>query len=377
MNENNAYLAFSSNPYQFKVFSQPVKHFELKRGDDVRGFKQFQQEVLNTQNHLYWVGFIAYECAEIFEATFSDSRQKLIDFPSLYFTAYQQMHIQQISPSLYQNKLNLHFENLVPDQEYKNIVKQAIEYIKQGLVYEINLSRPYLIDLQNMQPFDLFWRMYSMNAASHAAYLPIKDNYSLCSLSPECFLLKQGNDISTYPIKGTRKRSLDKLLDQSHINDLLNSPKEKAEHLMVVDLERNDLGRIAEAGSVKVESFYQIEDLPFLHHAVSTISARLKPKLNIFDVLHATFPSGSITGAPKISSMNIIKKLEKYPRSAYTGCLGYIDPNGDAHFSILIRSLLINKTQGILNVGGGIVFDSDLDFELEETYLKAKSFLEI
>jgi anthranilate synthase component 1 len=277
-----------------------------------------------------------------------------------------------------QKKIIENFEDLIIDSEYKLIIEQALAHIEKGDLYEINLSRPSLIELSSEISMCELAHIFEAKAKEpYSACLPLDAKRMILSNSPECFLRKSGNKVSTFPIKGTRRRYEDSNKDNASIEELMRSPKEMAEHLMVVDLERNDLGKVAQAGSVTVESFAELNTFSNVHHLISEVSCELKDNINPFDLLRATFPSGSVTGAPKIRVMQIIRSLEKYSRSAYTGALGYIDGKGDLEFSILIRSLMVNGNQALLNTGGGIVYDSNPDFEIEETHLKAQSILNL
>lgn len=323
------------------------------------------------------LGFLGYDYAGQLEVKVIDEREALMPFPSLFFTAYENFEEKQMREVLLPlGNSEVSFKSLISDDEYKDMVKQAIDLIESGQIYEVNLSRPFVFEFnQSVSSLKLFELFYSQNPMPFAAHLPIDGDRAICSLSPECFLMKQGEKVSTFPIKGTRRKlSIDEA-DLMVQKELLNDEKEKAEHLMVVDLERNDLGKVCVPASVKVDEFMQLKSFVNLHHLVSTVSGQLRPSLNIFDVLKATFPSGSITGAPKIRAMQIIKQLEPFSRSAYTGALGYIDGKGDGCFSILIRSLLLNGKQAVLNTGGGIVYDSKPAFECEETHLKAETFV--
>jgi anthranilate/para-aminobenzoate synthase component I len=328
----------------------------------------------------YLVCFFAYSFASFFEPKIIDSREGILDFPDLFIVAFKDCQDLEKSDLINNSSDEIYsssgFQSLISDLEYKKLIEKTKEYITDGEIYEINLSRPFLIESEKRDfNLDFFFNLYKFNPAPYAAYLSLSSELHLCSLSPECYLKKENNQISTYPIKGTRKRFADNLdLDLAQKKDLKNSIKEKAEHLMVVDIQRNDLGRICKAGSIKVKDLFTIHSLKNIYHMISEITGELKDDLDIFDILKATFPSGSITGAPKIKTMQIIRELEPFPRGFYTGSLGFIKPNGDSIFSILIRTLGISGNKILLNTGGGIVYDSEPDFEVAETYLKAQSF---
>jgi len=335
------------------------------------------------------LGFIAYDALEYlenFQKKISLKKTKIFNFPNLYFAVFSGYRFKNFSKNqaepIKTEIKTRKVEHLVKDSEYKKSVQSALEYIKAGEIYQINLSRPILIELESQNHLEIYKSVTKKNPnCNYLAYLPIVGKqgttHSVISASPECFLKKTKQNISTFPIKGTRPKIFSsKKKDLKIQEELQNNKKEKAEHLMIVDLERNDLGKLAIPGTVKVKKFKDLQSFSYAHHLVSEISCKIDKEKNIFDVLRETFPSGSITGAPKMRTIQIIEELEQFPRQAYTGVLGYVDSQGDALFSILIRSLLVRQTKMILNVGGGVVYDSDPDFESAETHLKSRFFLD-
>jgi len=258
--------------------------------------------------------------------------------------------------------------------EYMRIVEEAKEYIRKGDIYQVNLSQRFEADL-NMEPYELYLRLREASPAPFSSYLNFGDA-AVISSSPERFLMKRGNYIETRPIKGTRPRSHDPLMDEFNERDLLESCKDRAEHIMIVDLERNDLGRICEYGSVSPTEFLTLERYSTVFHLVSTVSGRLKNGIGPIDCLVSTFPGGSITGAPKIRSMQIIEELEPVKRSLYTGAIGYISFDGNMDTSIAIRTMIVKDKKIYFQVGGGIVFDSDPEKEYYETLDKAKGIMD-
>jgi para-aminobenzoate synthetase component I len=206
-----------------------------------------------------------------------------------------------------------------------------------------------------------------------AAYIDGGD-FALVSNSPECFLTLDGDRLATFPIKGTRPRDADARRDHATAAELQADPKEQAEHVMIVDLERNDLGRVCAIGTVRVDEFARVHSFPSLHHLVSKVSGRLATGTPLADVLRATFPGGSITGAPKIRAMEIIDELEPVSRSFYTGAVGFIGFDGRAVFNLAIRTAVATPTTFTYHAGGGIVADSVPAREYDETLLKARAF---
>lgn len=256
---------------------------------------------------------------------------------------------------------------------YIDTINRAKEYIRSGDIYQVNLSQRFEAEF-NTNAYDLFLRLRSSSPAPFASYLNFKDCI-VASSSPERFLMKKGAYIETRPIKGTRPRSKDAFIDSINKKELLASQKDRAEHVMIVDLERNDLGRICEYGSVRPAEFITLEKYSTVFHLVSTVSGKLKKDIDAIDCLLAAFPGGSITGAPKIRSMEIIEELEPVKRSIYTGAIGYISFDGNMDTSIVIRTVLVKGKKAYFQVGGGIVADSDPGSEYEETLDKAEGFM--
>ncbi|MGC6505902.1 MAG: aminodeoxychorismate synthase component I [Coraliomargaritaceae bacterium] len=255
---------------------------------------------------------------------------------------------------------------------------QAIEkikdYIASGDVYQVNLSRRARCRFEG-EPLHLYQALRKGNPGPYCAYLDTGD-CTLLSTSPEQFLVKRGLDLATRPIKGTRPRGSSPVEDKRLAQELAQSAKERAELLMIVDLERNDLGRVAAFGSVHVEDLYQMEHYARVIHQTAQVKARLAPDKNVFDCIRALFPGGSITGAPKIRAMQVIEELEPTRRGAYCGSIGYIGFNGDAELNIAIRSLHLIDGYLDYQVGGGIVWDSIPEDEFSETEHKARAIHE-
>ncbi len=280
------------------------------------------------------------------------------------------------SPHLPSKKIEVkagkYFKSNFTKKKYLEAVKKAIDYIYAGDIFQVNLSQRFQTDLIS-NPFQIFSRLQEINPAPFAAYLNFSE-LSLISSSPERFLLLKPNGlVETRPIKGTRPRSKNRIRDQKLADELVTSSKEKAENLMIVDLERNDLGKVAKTGSVKVEKLFKVENYATVHHLVSIIKATLREELDQFDLLQATFPGGSITGAPKVRAMEIIEELEPTKRGPYTGALGYLSFNGQMDLNIVIRTLVVKENQAFFQVGGGIVADSQPELEYEETLHKGKA----
>lgn len=254
-------------------------------------------------------------------------------------------------------------------QEFFTAVERVRDYIASGDVYQVNLSRRARCSFEG-DSIELYRALRRGNPAPYGAYLGL-DDWQIISTSPEQFLRKRGSSLETRPIKGTCPRGADKEADHQQEAALRDSEKDRAELLMIVDLERNDLGRVAEFGSVRVEGLYKLEHYARVIHQTARIHATLRSDKDIYDTLVSLFPGGSITGAPKIRAMEIIEELEPSRRGVYCGSIGYIGFDGDAEFNIAIRSLHLKGGFLDYQVGGGIVWDSLPEAEYQETIDKA------
>ncbi len=258
-------------------------------------------------------------------------------------------------------------------EAYCRAVARAKEYIAAGDIYQVNLSQRFSTSLA-LAPMHLYRRVRQANPAPFAAYLSFPE-VNVISASPERFLRVVRREVETRPIKGTRPRGRNPESDRARREELLASDKDQAELVMIIDLERNDLGRVCEYGSVKVPELITLEEYATVFHLVSTVTGRLRPGLDVIDLLKASFPGGSITGAPKIRAMEIIDELEEVKRGLYTGSLGWIGWDGDADLNIVIRSFVVKDGRAYLQVGGGVVADSDPEAEYQETLHKARGLL--
>jgi para-aminobenzoate synthetase component I len=256
---------------------------------------------------------------------------------------------------------------------YLAVVRRAIEYVHAGDCFQVNLSQR-LLARSSEHPLELYGRLRERNPAPFAAYLDLGD-FAVASASPERFLRVTRGDVETRPIKGTRPRGTTPQEDRDRIADLVRSPKDRAENVMIVDLLRNDLGRVCEYGTVRVPRVCQVESFQYVHHLVSEVRGRLAAGKTPLDLLRACFPGGSVTGAPKVRAMEIIAELEPTARGPYCGSLGFVGFDGSMDTSILIRTFTAGRGWVQFPVGGGIVADSDPQREYEETLHKAEGLL--
>ena len=259
---------------------------------------------------------------------------------------------------------------------YRQRIARILDYIRAGDTYQVNLSRVWRLRLkQRTAAIDLYEQLRHANPAPFAGLMTIDANRAIISSSPERLVSVRHGRINTRPIAGTHPRSTNAEADQALAQALVRDPKERAEHVMLVDLERNDLGRICRAGSVRTDESLIVESYRHVHHIVSNISGELNAGVTPTQVIRAVFPGGTITGCPKLRTMQIIAELEGTARGAYTGSMGYINRDGSLDLNILIRTLMQDGKSVQLRAGGGIVADSDPDRELNETRAKAKGML--
>ncbi len=261
---------------------------------------------------------------------------------------------------------------------YKNKVKRVLEHIHRGDIYEANFCQEFFAKNSCIDPLKTYHHLNDISKPPFATFFKMHHHY-LLSASPERYIRKEGCKIISQPIKGTAKRALDKKDDQRLIKNLKKDPKERSENVMIVDLVRNDLSKTALKGSVIVEELCKVYSFEQVHQMISTVVSKIDTKTSPVDVLASTFPMGSMTGAPKISAMQIIEELEVSKRGLYSGAMGYFTPGGDFDFNVVIRSILYNKEEQYISytVGGAITAKSDPDKEYEECLLKAKAMREV
>ncbi len=265
-------------------------------------------------------------------------------------------------------------EESVTQARFEQMVRTAREYILAGDVFQVNLSIRYDVPLE-ADPLELYEELRAINPSPYMAYLRIAD-LAVVSASPEQLIRVQAGEVVTRPIAGTRPRGATDADDRAFAEELIANPKERAEHLMLVDLERNDIGRVAEFGSVVVDELMAIERYSHVMHLVSSVRGRLRPGCDVVAAVRACFPGGTITGAPKIRAMEIIEELEPVRRGVYTGSIGWIGYDGSAEFNIAIRTIVVKHGVAYAQAGAGIVADSDPTAEYHESHRKARAALE-
>ena len=337
---------------------------------------------LKQQGH-YLAGFISYEAGFYLDTPYITKVKPVDDaFPLLHFTAFKQclrLTAADVEAFLleltYNNKTPCQIDNLrlnMSKADYLQAFDKVKQFIHNGHTYQVNLTAKYLFDFSG-SPIQLYQQLRERQKVPYASLLMF-EHYKIVSLSPELFFCKTADRLVVKPMKGTMPRATDCKQDEKNKSFLTTDVKSIAENTMIVDLLRNDLSSISHTGTVKVVELLNVESYETLHQMTSTIESRIDSNLSFKHIVRRLFPCGSITGAPKRRTMEIIDSLETAPRHVYTGAIGYITPINDMCFSVPIRTLLLRNNSGELGVGGGIVYDSDGNSEFEELKLKAQFF---
>ncbi|MCD6548078.1 MAG: aminodeoxychorismate synthase component I [Thermodesulfobacterium sp.] len=368
-------------PYQVYVFKSPLKVLKLRNPENLSEFFYSLEE--QTKKGFYACGFLTYELGYLFEEKLKPLvRENTL--PLAYFGIYKNFEKKFIKPSFDEKEyhsLKKSFKKIkfnIKQREYVKAIEKIKKHIADGDVYQINFTFKIKFEFKgNLER--LFYLLLFSQRCKYGCFMKM-ENFYILSFSPELFLEKKANKLKSFPMKGTFKRGLSWKEDLKLKKQFKQDTKNQAENIMIADLIRNDLGRICKKGSVYVSELFKIETYPTLHQMISTVTGTLENE-NFYEVFKALFPCGSITGAPKIRAMEIIRELEKEPRGVYTGALGFIEPKGDFLFNVAIRTLTFKNSNkgknftGEAGVGGGIVWDSTPEEEFQEGILKAKFFL--
>ena len=396
-NENNRYSI---------LFAFPGKNLVLKNFSDFDFLNELQEKskstTLNSDLPFIggWFAYLSYELIGQIEPTLASKLYKsklpiayAVQIPSAIIIDHKLDKTFIIDQDNNQSRINLILSdikllNKIPTQKIKgsqseelenkfiNGVKNSLDYIIAGDVFQVNLSRRWQYNLTEKTDSALIYNaLKKANPAPFSALIQYED-FSIISSSPERLFSVNDKVLETRPIAGTHPRGKGDL-DETLKDNLINHPKEIAEHVMLLDLERNDMGRVCEYGSVFVNEIMTLETYPFVHHIVSNIKGKLLDSVGIKDIVRALFPGGTITGCPKVRCMEIISELEQMPREAYTGSAGYISQNGKMDFNILIRSFIHEGNTLTFRAGAGIVYDSMPEKELAETRHKAAGLLKV
>ena len=399
LDSNNNHSSYSS--YDALLAVDAEKFLKTEVTTAFGELKDFQSK---TQDWLF--GYLTYDLKNAVEELRSDNFDGL-NFPNLYFFQPKKLfllkgtELQQLYLASYQGELasdweaikntdlgnqNLHLNDCqdikiklrIHKDEYFSKLEKLLGHIYRGDIYEANFCQEFYSENTSIDPLCSFEKLNAISAAPFAAYLKLKDLY-LMSASPERFIKKQGPSIISQPIKGTAKRSKNLEEDRRLKQELSEDPKERSENIMIVDLVRNDLSKTAKKGTVNVAELCKVYTFEQVHQMISTVTAEVEADVHPVDILKSTFPMGSMTGAPKISAMEIIERLEETKRGLYSGAVGYITPEGDFDFNVVIRSILYSAARRYVSysVGGAITAKSEPLKEYEECLIKAKAMREV
>lgn len=377
-----------------------VEAFTALKINNENALKQIEEYQKTTQDWLF--GFLSYDLKNEIEDLVSYNDDNL-EFPELYFFQPKKIffingndlifcYLRMVEDEIQEDierilnqeiktsvaSLDVKIQSKISHSTYIQKVNEALAHIQRGDIYEMNFCQEFFVEAHDLNPLECFKKLNEVAQAPFTCFMRHENKYALGS-SPERFIRKKGNKIISQPIKGTAKRDLNILKDNELKAQLKSDPKEISENVMIVDLVRNDLSKIAKKGSVNVDELCEIYSYKQVHQMVSTISAELKENIGLSDILKATFPMGSMTGAPKVSAMQIIENLESTKRGLYSGCIGYITPEFDFDFNVVIRSILHNaeKKYTSLMVGSAITQASTPEMEYEECLVKAKALMEV
>ena len=402
-NQHREVVFLDSNQYHQKYSSYDavlaVDAFTSIKTDYENAFQDLYQYQSQTKDWLF--GYLSYDLKNDTEALHSNNFDGL-EFPDLFFfqpkklflIKENQVEIQYLR--MCDDEIELDFEEItqcsvfsiqssdveiiqrIAKENYLSKVSKMLEHIHRGDIYEANFCMEFFAENAQIEPLEIYQKLNAISEPPFAVYF--KNNFQyLLSASPERYLRKKGLKIISQPIKGTARRSFDLEQDEQLKFDLVQNEKERSENIMIVDLVRNDLSHTATKGSVQVEELCQIYTFKQVHQMISTIVSEVENTTSPVEILRTTFPMGSMTGAPKISAMQIIEELEATKRGLYSGAVGYFTPTGDFDFNVVIRSILYNSKNQYLSfsVGSAITSQAIPEMEYEECLLKAKAMFEV
>jgi len=348
-------------------FQSPVEIVTNARLGEVLGSLQSIEKLV--ADGLYAVGFLSYEAAPAMDCAFKVSSTPRL--PYLWFGLYRGYEQISLSGNAGNGSFALgEWQPTVSLSEYAAAISRIKTHIRNGDTYQVNYTFRLRTTFSG-DPWNFFLSLYRAQKSNYCAFINLS-GYTICSVSPELFFSLNGTTLTSRPMKGTASRGLTLQEDIQQVEWLQSSQKNRAENVMVVDMIRNEMGRIAEVGTVRVENLFAIEKYPTVHQMTSSVVSTTSAP--VMEILRVMFPCASIIGAPKVATMGIIADLEKESRHVYTGCIGYIAPQRQAQFNVAIRTIMIDSATGIAEygVGGGIVWDSDVQEEYEECCTKAR-----
>jgi len=351
------------------LFQHPLETVAVHTPREVMEKLQYVEAAVEKRG-LHAAGLVSYEAALAFDDACKVKADR--EFPLLWFGLYEAPRRVELPPVPEKSTgLSIPWEKSLTPEQYAAGFRRIKHYIQEGHTYQVNYTYRLRADTAGIEPWSLFLRLLAAQEPQYGAFVNTGD-WSICSASPELFFRLDGDRIESRPMKGTAGRGLTYHQDVAEATWLQQSEKNRAENIMIVDMVRNDLGRIAEISSITVDELCEVERYPTVWQMTSTVSARTQA--NLVDIFRALFPAASITGAPKVRTMEIIRELETSPRRIYTGAIGFMAPGRYAQFNVAIRTLLIDKkrARAEFGVGGGIVWDSEPDLEQGEARTKAR-----
>ncbi len=349
------------------TFTQPIK--ELKTRDLAEVTDLLAQVESYQELGYYVVGYISYEAAPAFEEKLAVHKLPLLGEYLLYFTVHDRVEKSPIPLTYEEVDLPSKWREQTSAEDYEKAISQIHHYLRQGDTYQVNYTVQLKQDL-SANPFAIYNRMVVEQEAGYNAYVE-HDEMAVISMSPELFFEQNDRELTTRPMKGTTQRGVTDQEDLAQASWLEQDPKNRSENMMIVDLLRNDMNRISEVGCEHVERLCQVEQYSTVWQMTSTIKSQLRPDVDLVAIFRSLFPCGSITGAPKIATMEIIKDLEPQPRGVYCGTIGLLLPNGRRIFNVAIRTIQLHQGKAIYGVGGGITWDSTWESEYREVHQKA------
>ena len=349
------------------TFTQPIKELKTRDLSEVADLLA-QVESYQEQGY-YVVGYVSYEAAPAFEKKLAVHKLPLLGEYLLYFTVHDRVETSPIPLTYEEVDLPSKWREQTSAEDYEKAISQIHHHLRQGDTYQVNYTVQLKQDL-SVNPFAIYNRMVVEQEAGYNAYVE-HDEMAVISMSPELFFEQNDRELTTRPMKGTTQRGVTDQEDLAQASWLEQDPKNRSENMMIVDLLRNDMNRISEVGSEHVERLCQVEQYSTVWQMTSTIKSQLRPDVDLVEIFRSLFPCGSITGAPKIATMEIIKDLEPQPRGVYCGTIGLLLPNGRRIFNVAIRTIQLHQGKAIYGVGGGITWDSTWESEYREVHQKA------
>jgi para-aminobenzoate synthetase component 1 len=344
-------------------------NYNLK--NEIENLESRQTDFLNFPQILFWIPkYVIKIQKENFEFVQGEKNEESFNFLNYFLEEETDLNFHQFNDEL---------KPRISKTTYLDRIQKIKELLQRGDIYEVNFCQEFFAENIEIQfEMDLYFKLNKIAKAPFSSFLKF-DEFTIFCNSPERFIQLKNGRLVSQPIKGTAPRNIDSKIDEEIKNELKTNPKERSENIMIVDLVRNDLSKIAEKNSVNVDELCEIYSFPTVHQMISTISCVPRTEVSFKDIVRATFPMGSMTGAPKISAMKIIDELEDFNRGIYSGSIGYIAPNGEFDFNVIIRSLIYNSEKHYLScsVGSAITILSDAEKEYEECQIKVEKLLSV